>query len=83
MSALAVEAEGKAWLFTLGPAGGSSAGGVKVAEVGPIPPATRSISFGLTKLVAHRAARRRYTVTLATKPTWCWQGSRAFVAPMG
>jgi len=40
MSALAVEAEGKAWLFTLGPAGGSSAGGVKVAEVGPIPPVT-------------------------------------------
>jgi quercetin dioxygenase-like cupin family protein len=25
------------WLFTLGPAGGSSAGGTKVAEVGPIP----------------------------------------------
>ena len=34
--ALAAEAEGKVWLFTLGPAGGSSAGGVKVAEVGPI-----------------------------------------------
>ncbi|MGJ7507532.1 hypothetical protein [Variovorax sp. GT1P44] len=35
--ALVAEAEGKVWLFTLGPAGGSSAGGVKVAEVGPIP----------------------------------------------
>jgi hypothetical protein len=35
--ALAVEAEGKAWLFTLGPSGGSSAGASKVAEVGPIP----------------------------------------------
>jgi hypothetical protein len=34
---LAVESEGKAWLFTLGPAGGSSTGGTKVAEVGPIP----------------------------------------------
>ncbi|CAE6903454.1 hypothetical protein R69749_08280 [Paraburkholderia domus] len=35
--ALVAESAGKAWLFTLGPAGGSSAGGTKVAEVGPIP----------------------------------------------
>lgn len=35
--ALAVESGGKVWLFTLGSAGGSSAEGVKVAEVGPIP----------------------------------------------
>ncbi len=34
---LAVESRGKVWLFTLGPAGGSSAGGTKVAEVGPTP----------------------------------------------
>jgi hypothetical protein len=34
---LAVEAGGKAWLFRLGPSGGTSAGGTKVAEVGPIP----------------------------------------------
>ncbi|MGA8049432.1 MAG: cupin domain-containing protein [Burkholderiales bacterium] len=34
---LAAESGGKAWLFTLGPAGGSSPGGTKVAEVGPIP----------------------------------------------
>ncbi len=33
---LAAESAGKVWLFTLGPAGGSSAGGTKVAEVGPI-----------------------------------------------
>lgn len=33
---LAVQAEGRVWLFTLGPAGGVSAGGVRVAEVGPI-----------------------------------------------
>jgi hypothetical protein len=36
-TALAVESRGKVWLFTLGPAGGSTAGGTKVAEVGPIP----------------------------------------------
>jgi quercetin dioxygenase-like cupin family protein len=34
---LAAESRGKVWLFTLGPAGGSSAGGTKVAEVGPLP----------------------------------------------
>lgn len=33
---LVAEADGKVWLFTLGPAGGSSANGHKVAEVGPI-----------------------------------------------
>ncbi|MEO8344686.1 MAG: cupin domain-containing protein [Betaproteobacteria bacterium] len=34
---LAVESAGKVWLFRLGPSGGSTVGGVKVAEVGPIP----------------------------------------------
>jgi len=34
---LAAESGGKVWLFRLGPAGGSSAGGTKVAEVGPLP----------------------------------------------
>jgi quercetin dioxygenase-like cupin family protein len=34
---LAAQADGKAWLFTLGPAGGSSSGGTKVAEIGPLP----------------------------------------------
>src|SRR5262249_10134171 len=39
-TALAAEIAGKVWLFTLGPKGGSSAGGKKVAEIGPIPPLT-------------------------------------------
>ncbi len=34
---LAAESGGRVWLFTLGPVGGSSAGGTKVAEVGPLP----------------------------------------------
>jgi hypothetical protein len=34
---LAAESGGKVWLFTLGAAGGSAAGGTKVAEVGPLP----------------------------------------------
>jgi len=39
-TALAAEIAGKVWLFTLGQKGGSSAGGSKVAEIGPIPPLT-------------------------------------------
>ncbi len=33
---LAVECRDRVWLFTLGPAGGASPGGTKVADVGPI-----------------------------------------------
>ena len=36
-TALAVESRGKVWLLTLGSSGGSTPGGTKVAEVGPIP----------------------------------------------
>ena len=37
-----MESRGKAYLFTLGPTGGSSADGAKVAEVGPVPPPVAS-----------------------------------------
>ena len=37
---LAAEVAGKVWLFTLGPKDGSSPGGSKVAEIGPVPPIT-------------------------------------------
>jgi quercetin dioxygenase-like cupin family protein len=37
---LAAEVAGKAWLFTLGPPGGSSPGGSKMAEIGPVPSIT-------------------------------------------
>lgn len=37
---LALESDGRAWLFTLAPKGGSSAGGTKVVEAGPLPPVT-------------------------------------------
>ena len=37
-TALAAEAAGQVWLFTLGPKGGSSPGGTKLAEIGPVPP---------------------------------------------
>jgi hypothetical protein len=35
---LAAEIGGKAWLFTLGPQGGATSGGTKMAEIGPVPP---------------------------------------------
>lgn len=37
-TSLAAEVSGKVWLFTLGPKGGATLGGSKVAEVGPVPP---------------------------------------------
>src|SRR5690242_8178836 len=39
-TALAAEVDGKVWLFTLGPSGGSSPGGSKLAEIGPVPSIT-------------------------------------------
>lgn len=36
-TSLAAEISGKAWLFTLGPAGGATPGATRVAEVGPVP----------------------------------------------
>jgi quercetin dioxygenase-like cupin family protein len=39
-TSLAAEVAGKAWLFTLGPKGGATTGGTKVAEIGPVPTIT-------------------------------------------
>jgi mannose-6-phosphate isomerase-like protein (cupin superfamily) len=39
-TSLAAEIGGKVWLFTLGPTGGSSPGGKKITEIGPVPPLT-------------------------------------------
>ena len=38
LPSLTAEVAGKAWLFTLGPQGGATPGGTKMAEVGPVPP---------------------------------------------
>src|ERR1700731_5382287 len=37
-TALVAEVAGKVWLFSLCPKDGSSPGGTKVAEIGPVPP---------------------------------------------
>jgi len=39
-TSLAADVSGRVWLFTLGPAGGSTPGATKVAEIGPVPPIT-------------------------------------------
>jgi quercetin dioxygenase-like cupin family protein len=36
-TALAAEASGRSWLFTLAPAGGATPGGTRLAEIGPLP----------------------------------------------
>jgi len=41
-TALTAEVAGKVWLFTLGPKGGVTPGGTKIAEVGPVPVVTAS-----------------------------------------
>jgi len=38
LPSLTAEVAGKVWLFILGPKGGTTAGGMKVAEIGPVPP---------------------------------------------
>jgi hypothetical protein len=42
LNSLAAEVAGKVWLFTLGPSGGSTPGGSKVVEIGPVPALTAS-----------------------------------------
>lgn len=37
-TSLAAEVAGQAWLFTLGPKGGATAGATRIAEIGPVPP---------------------------------------------
>lgn len=39
-TSLIAEVAGKVWVLTLGPKGGSTPGGSKVAEIGPVPPIT-------------------------------------------
>jgi hypothetical protein len=36
-TSLAAEVSGKVWLFTLGPRGGTTPGGTRVTEIGPVP----------------------------------------------
>ena len=70
---LVAESGGKVWLFTLGPAGGSSDGGTKMAEIGPLPPIAapvyllrvneaRGPSGSITPVHNHPGAEAAYVV---------------------
>ena len=81
---LVAESAGKVWLFTLGPAGGSSAGGTKVAEFDQSPASPhRNTSFGSWKLVVLRAASRPCTLIRARRLSSCWRESQASAVPTG
>jgi len=73
--ALAAEHRGRAWLFTLGPPGGATRGGVRVAEIGPVPvvPASRYL------LRANRAGGPPGAMT----PVHSHPGSEAFYVLAG
>jgi len=74
-SGLAAESGGKVWLFTLGPPGASSAGGTKVAEVGPLP----QVAAGLYLLRVNEASGPPGSITTVhTHP-----GSEAFYVLAG
>jgi len=71
--ALVAESGGKAWLFTLGPVGGSSNGGTKTAEMGPLPPIAapvyllrvneaRGPSGSITPVHSHPGAEAAYVL---------------------
>jgi len=74
-TSVAAAAAGKAWLFTLGAKGGTSPGGSKVAEIGPIP----RISAPAYLLRINRASGPPG----ATTPTHSHPGSEAFYVLAG
>ena len=70
---LVAESGGKVWLFTLGPAGGSSDGGTKMAEIGPLTPIAapvyllrvneaRGPSGSITPVHSHPGAEAAYVL---------------------
>lgn len=74
-TALAAEASGRAWLFTLGPAGGATPGGTRLAEIGPVP---RFAAPRYRLLINHAAAPPG-----AETPVHSHPGSEAFYVLAG
>ena len=71
-AALAAEVAGKVWLFTLGPKGGSSPGGSKIAEMGPCRRSLRlNICYASTVRVGRLASRRPFIHIRGPKPFTC------------
>jgi hypothetical protein len=72
---LVAEGAGKVWLFTLGPSGGATTGGTRVAEIGPVP----VVSAPEYLLRVNRAGGPAGAVT----PTHSHPGSESFYVLSG
>ena len=81
---LAAESDGKAWLFTLGPAGGSSSGGTKMVEIGPIPRSRRpSICCGSTRPAALPGSITPVHSHPGSEAVYVLAGEQTFKTPHG
>jgi hypothetical protein len=74
-TSLAAEVAGQVWLFTLGPEGGATPGGSKIAEIGPVP-ATQAPEYLLR--INHAAGPPGAKTPVHTHP-----GSEAFFVLRG
>ena len=73
-TSLAGEVSGRAWLFTLGPKGGSTPGGSKVAEIGPVPSITAPEYLLKSTMPAVPQVRRRPCTRIRVpKRSMFWQ----------
>lgn len=69
---LAVEAEGKAWLFTLGSQGTTTPGGTEVVEIGPVPRINApEYLLRINSGIAPPGARLAFIRTLGLNPSTC------------
>jgi len=77
-TSLAAEVGGEVWLFTLGPKGGSTPGGSKVADIGPVPPVTApEYLLRINHAAGPPGPRRRCIPIRAPKPSTCWPAGSA------
>jgi hypothetical protein len=76
LPSLTAEVAGKVWLFTLGPQGGATPGGTKVAEIGPVP----SLS-ALCQAEENIASRKRHILPTILADEPCELVKRGHVRP--
>ena len=81
---LAAEADGKAWLFTLGPEGAPTHGGTMVAEVGPLSEVTApEYLLSIREGVAPTGAKTMVHTHPGTEAFYVLKGQLSFRTPPG
>ena len=81
---LAAEADGKAWLFTLGPEGAPTHGGTMVAEVGPLNEVTaQEYLLSIREGVAPTGAKTMVHTHPGTEAFYVLKGQLSFRTPPG